>query len=198
MKQQYSLSSVIQSVVSIIVVGVSMSACGPGSERWQEEVKLSDGRTIVAEGEMLSERGGGEWASNPSGTKPKEYRIRFAEPAGSGQMVEWRTTKVSPGTWPEIPLILDVEAAQPIVFSSVAISNGCEIYSKYRYRNGAWAEEALPEQFEQRTTNLLLKIGADMPKFVNLETKRKINMGIEGRGYRRALTQVGPTRKVCG
>ncbi len=198
MKQQHSLLSAIRSVGSILLVGVSMSACGAGSEQWKEEVQLGDGRTIVVEREILFERGGDEWASNRSGTKPKEYRIRFPYPDGSGKMVEWRTTKIDSQTWPEIPLVFDVESGQPTIFSLVAISPVCEVYSKYVYRNGAWAEEVLPEQFEQRTTNLLLKIGADMPKFVNLETKRKINMGIEGRGYRRALTQVGPTRKVCG
>ena len=181
-----------RSLVSIILVSVSMSACGAGSEKWKEEVKLGDGRIIVIEREVLNERGGDEWASNRAGTKPKEYRIRFADPAGSGQIVEWRTTKLSPGTWPEIPLILDVEAAQPIVFASVAISNGCEVYSKYVYRNGVWIEEPLPENFDQRTSNLFLKVGVDMPKFVSLETKREINAN-----YQRALTQVGPTRKIC-
>ena len=190
-----SLSSVIRSVVSIIFVGVSISACGAGSEKWKEEVKLSDGRIIVVEREKLNERGGGEWASNRSGTKPKEYRIRFADPAGSGQMVEWRTTKISPQTWPEIPLILDVEAAQPIVFSLVAISVGCEVYSKYVYRDGAWVEEALPEKMEKRTTNLFFGDRTNLPTFVNSEEKHKRNSDDR---YRHALKQVGPTRKVCG
>lgn len=171
---------------------------GFGGEKWKEEVLLSDGRAIVVERELLNERGGDEWAFNRSGTKPKGYLIRFAHPDGSRKTVEWRSTKKDFQTWPEIALILDIEAGQPIVFSLVAISAGCEIYSKYIYKNGVWAEEALPENFEQRTTNLFLRIGTDMPKFVNLDLKRKINTGTEGRGYRIALMQVGPMRKVCG
>lgn len=178
----------------VLTLGVTMNACS-STERWKEEVRLSDGRIIVVERGRIGERGGDEWASNRSGTKPKEYRIRFDYPDGSGQKVEWVSIKKSPGTWPEIPLILDMVSGQPTVFSLVAISIGCEIYSKYVYRDGAWVEEILPEKFEQRTTNLLLRVGVDMPKFVDLETKRKFN---KEPGYRRALKLVGPTRKVCG
>ena len=176
------------------MLGVTMNACS-SSENWKEEVQLSDGRIIVVERERLGERGGDEWASNRSGTKPKEYRIRFEYPNGSGKIIEWLTTKKSPGTWPEIPLVFNVEFGQPTIFSLVAISIGCEVYSKYVYRNGAWIEETLPEKFEQRTTNLFFGDGNNMPKFVNLEEKRKRNSGV---GYRRALKQVGPTRQVCG
>ncbi|NVN90381.1 MAG: hypothetical protein HXX11_07220 [Desulfuromonadales bacterium] len=101
-----------------------------GTEKWKEEVPLSNGRVIVVERETLREGGGGEWASNRSGTKPKEYRIRFAHPDGSGKMIEWRSTKKSPRTYPEFPLILDLESGQPIVFAIVAISaHRCEVYS---------------------------------------------------------------------
>lgn len=194
MNTRHMLLKRIANFVLVLMLGVTMNACS-STERWKEEVQLSDGRIIVVDQEMLSEGGGDEWASNRSGTKPKEYRIRFTDLDGSGQMVEWVSIKKSPGTWPEIPLILDMVAGQPTVFSLVAISIGCEVYSKYVYRDGAWVEEILPEKFEQRTTNLLLRVGVDMPKFVDLETKRKLN---KEPGYRRALKQVGPTRKVCG
>lgn len=179
----------------LLLMGASMSACGSSSQKWKEEVQLSDGRIIVIDRETLHERGGDEWASNRGGTKPKEYRIRFTQPEGSGQMIEWRTTKIDSQTWPEIPLVFDVEAGQPTVFSLFAISPGCEIYSKYVYRNGAWTEQLLPEQFGQRATNLFFGDGNSMPSVVNLEEKRKRN---SGSGYRQALKQVGPTRKVCG
>ncbi|MBZ0095191.1 MAG: hypothetical protein K8H75_07480 [Sulfuricella sp.] len=185
---------VLGRIFLVLMLGVTMNACS-SSESWKEEVQLSDGRIIVVERETLHERGGDEWASNRSGSKPKERRIRFAYPGESGQMVEWRSIKKSPQTWPEKPLILDTEAGQPIIFSLVAISPGCETYSKYVYRNGVWIEEELPEKFEQRTTNLFIRDGTDMPQFVDLETKRKGNAEI---GYRRALKQVGPTRQVCG
>lgn len=164
-----------------------------GSEKWKEEVQLSDGRIIVIDRETIHERGGGEIASNRSGTKPKERRIRFAFQDGSGKVIEWRSTKKDDGMWPEKPLIFELESGDPIIFTLVAISDAYEIYSKYIYQNGVWIEEALPEKFEVRTTNLFIRDGRDMPKFVDLEKKRKGNAEI---GYRRALRQVGPMRQV--
>lgn len=110
-------------------------------------------------------------------------------------MIEWRSTKKSPATWPEFPLILDLESGQPIVYTSVGIGARCEVYSKYIYRNGVWNEEMLSERFAERMTNLFLRNGVDMPKFVDVETKRKGNAEI---GYRRSIRQVGPARQVCG
>lgn len=186
-------------LVAILVMGTGMNAFGflgfGGSEKWKEEVQLNDGRIIVVERETLHERGGDELVSNRSGTKPKERRMRFAHPDGSGKMIEWRSTKKSPATWPEKPLILDLELGQPIVFASVGIRARCEVYSKYVYRDGVWIEEELPETFEKRTTNLFIRDGVDMPKFVDLEAKRKGNAEI---GYNRSLRQVGPARQVCG
>jgi len=179
----------------LLMMGASMSACGTGSQKWKEEVQLSDGRIIVVDRDLVYERGGDEWASNRGGTKPKEYLIRVTQPEGSVQVVEWHSSKESPQTWPEIPLVFDMESGQYTVFSLLAISPGCEIYSKYVFRNGAWTEESLPEQFEKRPTNLFFGNGKDMPTVVNLEEKRKRN---SGSGYRQALKQIGPTRKVCG
>lgn len=185
-----------------LMMGGSMSAdagllglFGLDGSSWKEEVLLSDGKVIVLERKMIREGGGDEWASNRSGSKPKEYRIRFEYPNGSGKIIEWHSTKKSPRTWPEIPLIFDIASSQPFVFSLVATSAGCEVYSKYIYQNGAWSEENLPEQFEQRTTNLLFGSQKDMPTLLNLEDKGKRN---SDSGYRRALKQVGPMRKVCG
>ncbi len=184
--------------VAILIMGTSMNAFGflgfGGSEKWKEEVQLSDGRIIVVDRETLHERGGGEIVSNRSGTKPKERRMRFVHPDGSGKIVEWRSSK-NYRTWPEKPLILDVDSGHPIIFTSVGIKTACEVYSKYVYREGVWIEEALPETFEKFTTNLFIRDGVDMPKFVDLETKRKGNAEI---GYSRALKQVGPARQVCG
>lgn len=179
----------------ILMMGASMSACGSGSTTWKEEVQMSDGRVIVVDREMERAGGGDEWASNRSGTKPKEYRIRFEQMDGSGTVAEWRSTKIDFQTWPEVPLIFDFEAGQPVVFSLVAISSGCEVYSKYVYRNGTWLEEPLPEQFEQHTTNLLFGSQMDLPPLLSLQQKQDRNGDA---GYRRALKQVGPMRKVCG
>jgi hypothetical protein len=183
----------------ILMMGASMSAnaglFGFGGTSWKEEVLLSDGKVIVVERKMVSEGGGDEWAFNRSGSKPKEYRIRFEYPTGSGKMIEWHSTKKSPRTWPEVPLVLDMASGQPIVFSLVAISAGCEVYSKYIYQNGAWIEEYLPEKFDPRATNLLFGSQKDLPTLLNLEEKNKRN---SDSGYRREFKQIGPTRKVCG
>ena len=165
-----------------------------GTEKWKEEVQLSDGRVVLVERETLHERGGGEIVFNRSGTKPKERRIRFAHPNGSGKIVEWVSTK-SYRTWPEKPLFFDFESGCPVVYASVGFRTLCEMYSKYIYRDGIWHEEMLPETFEKRTTNLFIRDGVNMPKFVDLEIKRKGNAEV---GYSRSLKQVGPTRQICG
>lgn len=187
--------SVFKAIGLILTLGVSMSACVASSKNWKEEVQFSDGKTIIVERDAIYEGGGDEWAFNRSGSKLKEYRIRFSYPDGSGKIIEWRTTKLDSQTWPEVPLIFDMESGQPVVFTLIAISLGCEVYSRYVYRNGAWIEEMLPEQFERRTTNLLFGSQKDIPTLVNLEEKRRRN---SASGYRQALKQVGPMLKVCG
>lgn len=177
----------------VLIMGVSISACGAGSEKWNEEVLLSDGRIIVIEREQLNERGGDEWAFNRSGSKPKEYRIRFHGAEGAEKIKEWRSIKMSPRTWPETPLAFDIYKGQPIIFTSVAVSNCCEVYSKYIYRNGIWIEEILPEHFEERPTNLFFGSRKDLPSLINLEEKENRN---SGSGYRQALKQIGPNRTV--
>lgn len=187
-------------MVMVLTLGVGMNASagwfGLGrSEKWREEVRLSDGRIMVIEREQINEGGGDEWAFNRSGTKPKEFRIRFEYPDGSRKEVEWKSTKRSPRTWPEIPLVFDVVTSQPVVFTLVAISPACEIYSKYTYQDGIWVEESLPDQFEPRPTNLFFGNRKDMPSLLNLAEKVKRN---SGSGYRQALKQAGPNKKVCG
>jgi hypothetical protein len=189
-----SLLKVFSTIGLILTLGMSMSACG-GSENWKEEVQLSDGRIVVVERQLIREAGGDEWASNRSGSKPKEYRIRFVDSDGLGKTIEWRSTKIDSQTWPEVPLVFDIASGKPIVFSLFSISNGCEVYSKYVYQNGAWTEEPLPEQFAQRPANLLFGSHKDMPTLVNQEEKRVRNNYV---GVRRALEQIGPNRKVCG
>ena len=176
-----------------LILGVSLTACGAGSEKWKEEVQLSDGKVIVVERAVLYESGGGEWASNPSGSKPKTYCIHFEYPITTEKMVKWCSIKVDDGRWPEIPLVLDIKAGQPFVFSLVATSNCCEVYSKYVYKNEAWVEEPLPELFEQHTTNLLFASKKNLPTLLKLAEKNKRNDDI---GHRKALYQVGPNRKV--
>jgi hypothetical protein len=184
-----------QCAVLSVLIGVSVSGCSGGSINWQEEVKLSDGRVIVVDREAIYVSGGGEWASNRDLKKIDGHRIRFVSSDAPNTVVEWKSTKKSPMTYPETPLIFDMPNNEPTVFSLVAISNGCEVYSKYVYRNNVWIEEELPEHFEQQTTNLLFGSQRDLPERLTLAEKAKRN---SKRSYRQAVKQVGPSRKVCG
>lgn len=175
----------------ILMVGASMSACS-GDLHWKEDVPLSDGKVIVVERDLITESGGDEWVLNRSGSKPKEYRIRFEYPTGSGKMIEWKSTKSDLGRWPELPLVLDFESAQPVVFSRFYDSVGCQIYLKYVYQNGEWFEEMLPPEFERRTTNLFLAFSAALSK-VDLNTKQKLNSDV---GFRH-VQYVGPKHPYC-
>lgn len=192
---RYSVLKAIKSIGFLFTLAVSISACGVGNEKWKEEVQLSDGRIIVVEREMIRAAGGDEWASNSSGSKPMEYRIQFLQPDRSGNAIEWRSTKIDFQMWPEVPLVFDMESGRPIIFSLVAISSGCEVYSKYVYQGGVWIEQPLPEKFEPHTTNLLFGSQKNLPALVNLEEKRKRNADPV---FRKPLRQIGPNLKVCG
>ncbi|MGA7180533.1 MAG: hypothetical protein WBX11_13225 [Thiobacillaceae bacterium] len=181
--------------VSLMILGGGLSAClGNSTIKWKEQVQLSDGRVIVVEREAIYVGGGDELTLNPGGTKINQYRIRFASTDGSGKTIEWRATKKDDRMYPEVPLLLDMPNGQPTVYTLVAISNGCEVYSKYIYQNGAWIEESLPEQFRQLTANLWFGSKRDIPKLLTLTEKKSRNTD----GYRRAVKQIGPNRKVCG
>ena len=179
----------------LLMMALAMTACGAGSIKWDEEIQLSDGKIIVIERQAIYVSGGAEWASNPSGSKINEDRIQFEYPVGTGQKVEWRTIKKDLKTYPEIPLVFDVYSGLPTIYSLMPISLACEVYSKYVYKNGAWVEELLPEQFEQHTSNLLFASMKNLPALLKLAEKNKRNDDI---GHRRALYQTGPNRKVCG
>ncbi len=187
----HTLLKRITKLTMMLMMGVSMSACS-GDQKWEEEVQLSDGRVIVVERELLTESGGDEWALNRSGSKPKEYRIRFEYPEGSGKVVEWKSIKKDSQTWPELPLVLDVEHGVPIVFSG-GYAQGCRVYYKYLYQHVIWIEEYLPPKFEQRATNLLIRSNKENLSLINLETKHKINSDVRSRDN----MQVGPTHPVC-
>lgn len=195
---KYRKGILVLPIIFLIFGVTTMTACGflgiGGTEKWKEEVKLSDGRIIIVERERLLESGGDEWASNRRGLKPKEHNIKFVNPDGSGKKVEWRTIKKSEGGYPEIPLILDMDSGHFVMYTLVGVGPACEVYNKYVYRNGAWSEEALTDKFEPRIANLIVRSSDDVPKFINMETKRKIN---ESEYSRVPVRQAGPNREIC-
>lgn len=185
-------------VLFILILNLAVTtatACGfmgfGGTEKWKEEVQLSDGRVIVIERERMLESGGDEWSSNRRGLKPKEHYIKFVNPDRSGKMIEWQTIKKSPRKYPEIPLVLNIDSGYLVIFTLVGVGPDCEVYNKYIYQNGVWSEETLPEKFEPKITNLLVRNSEDVQKYINLKTKQK-----EIEDSRRAVRQVGPIREV--
>jgi hypothetical protein len=191
----YNARGVAQALgaIGLILLLATLGGCRAGSEIWKEEVQLGDGSVIVVERETIFEQGG-EWAHKGRVSKPKRQRIRLA-PANGSKMIVWNTTKKSPDGLPEVPLVFDIEDGQAMVMSSVRVSAGCEMYSKYVYRHGLWIEEQLLDTFTPRTTNLLVRGGADLAQLVSLRDKQA---GDAGQGKRRATGQVGPARTVCG
>ncbi len=176
----------------VIAVVTALPGC-VGNMRWTEDVVLADGKTITVSREVKYEHGGDEWALNRSGTKPRSETL--AIPLTTIGVIEWATTKISPRTWPEIPLVIEIEGNQPIVYTLLAISAGCEVYSKYVFRDGRWVDEPLPDKFPPRPTNLLFGNRKDLPSHVTADEKQKRN---GGGGYRAALKQAGPSKQVCG
>lgn len=175
-------------VTALLLAGCSKTVT------WKEEVQLSDGRTIVIERETLNAPGGGDLRG--PGYHPDTRILRVQYPGGTGKQVEWISTK----KWteyptPEKPLVLDVEGNELVLYSIVYLSGGCSAYSKYAYRNGQWSEEALPDEFPERVTNLILRDAIEMPEFVRIEDTRKNN---RDDGYSRSLKKVGPKRIACG
>ena len=199
MNKEFWLLKTFKTIGLALILGASLTACGAGSEKWKEEVQLSDGKVIVVERELIREGGGDEWANNSSLSKPKEYRIQFTYPNDSKKMIEWHSIKKSPQTWPEMPLVLDVLQGKLVVFSTVYKAGGvCQIYSKYAYQNGVWVEEKLSPTFEQRTTNLFVTGNGDAIKsFVDLKTKQAIINEHGGVYPYASYDQVGPKNPNC-
>ncbi|MHB1184439.1 MAG: hypothetical protein ACYC4A_07040 [Desulfobulbia bacterium] len=92
---------------------------------WQEEVKLSTGETITIDREVRHAGGGAAWPQG-QGSIPREHIIRFRYPAQTGKFIEWRSTKLSPATYAELPLVLDIGADKTwYIFTKIAINAGC-------------------------------------------------------------------------
>lgn len=169
--------------------------------KWQEEVKLSTGEVIVVERETRF-KGGGISFQGAADT----MTLRFRYPPSSKEVIEWRTIRQSgPGGGnyraPEYPLVLDVEkGTTSFVLITQTNIGGCDEYYRYRYENGAWRDDMLPEVFEKRAPNLLL--GSDeinTPAQITLDFKRRFEADYHRwTRYPFQFRQIGPDRCLCG
>jgi hypothetical protein len=124
---------------------------------WQEEVMLSSQETLIVERIVRRQSLHIGWETN---SIAKEHVIRFQDPAGSKQTVEWRSTKLGgpAGIYPEFPLVLDKARDDTwFIYTRVTvISAPCFRYSKYQFKEGKWSEVDLPLDIETRKPNLYL------------------------------------------
>lgn len=174
--------------------------CLAGCEKhvkWREEVKLSTGETIIIDRDVRHKGGGAAWPQG-QGSVPMEHLIRFQYPPKTGQVIEWRSTKVGyTGTYAELPLVLDIGADRTwFILTKNASVPECSRYVKYQLQNDRWIEPLLPEKITPLTPNLLLAAGGnDIKGLVTLEEKAKENSTF---GYPPYLKQVGPNTYWCG
>lgn len=183
------------------------AACAPASGtktvKWQEEVKLSTGEVIVVKRETRFKPSGGE-PFRGSGWAADVMTIRFYYPPDSKEVIEWRTVRYGAERHftPEYPLVLDVEQGTKslVLITGAAGKGACDEYFRYRYENGQWKNDMLPETFEPRPSNLLL--GADeinTPAQITLDFKRKFEADYHRwTRYDIRFHKVGPDRCLCG
>jgi hypothetical protein len=178
-----------------LLVCLSLAGCEK-KVTWQEEVKLSTGETITIDREVRHAGGGAAWPQG-QGSIPREHIIRFRYPAQTGPLIEWHSTKLSPATYAELPLVLDISADKTwYIFTEIAINAGCTEYMKYQFEKGIWVETQLAEDIETHPTSLFLGAGGiNIKGLITLSEKAKENSSI---GYVPDLKQVGPKRKICG
>ncbi|MCX7149366.1 MAG: hypothetical protein NTY05_08125 [Rhodocyclales bacterium] len=183
---------VLEILISALLVGCD------NTQRWQEEVQLSTGETIVINREVKHRGGGVAWPQG-QGSVPIEHLIRFQYPPGTGNIVEWRSSKfdLPSSTYAELPLVLDIGVDKTLfVFTKVHINEGCRRYVKYLFKGGAWSELPLPEVIAQHPANLFLAAGGvGINGLISLSEKEKENSSI---GYMPDFKAVGPKRVICG
>ena len=163
--------------------------------RWQEEVKLSTGEIVIIDRDVKHAGGGAAWPQG-QGSIPREHIIRFRYPAQTGPLIEWRSTKLSPATYAELPLVLDIRADGTwFLFTRHWADEACIQYVKYQFQNGTWTEIALPDAIETCPTNLFLAAGSNQIKgLITIADKTRENSSF---GYPKHLKKIGPKRTVC-
>lgn len=132
----------------LLMMGVSMSACGSGTETWKEEVLLHDGSKIIVK---RSQTFGGrhEFGQSPP---IKEHSVTFT-PAGSNKPITWKSEFSKDIGHANFGLLaLDIVNGVAYV---VARPTGCLSYNKwgrpsppyvfFKYVDEQWKQIALAE-----------------------------------------------------
>ena len=174
---------------------------------WQEEVKLSTGEVIVIEheGRMRQE------LSGPFASRDWMFDsdcLRFRYPTGSKELIEWCTRRysASSGFTPELVRVLDVgpgDLGPYVITDNGGSKEGCEEYFRYRYENGVWRDDTLPEIFDPIRANMLAPSFAydffiykrSPPKLLDLAYK---DIYSRNERIRQRVRVVGPDRCQCG
>ena len=164
--------------LALAAAGASLSGCSR-AERWQEQVRLQSGDVIVVDRRSTDE-----------GTA-----IRFTLPSQPGKSYEWHAAHDGGQGQHENPLVLDVENGVPVVYTVVATSPGCRLFTRYAYRDGGWSEQVLPDKFNGREMNLFVLSGLDIGDMVTLDQKRRENAAVS---YSRSFRFIGPGDRACG
>lgn len=195
----------------LLAVVAFPAACAPPNQikivKWQEEVKLSTGEVIVVERETRFKPSGGDPVRS-SGWAADVMAIRFRYPPDSKNVIEWRTVRYD-GTGggnyrhPEVPLVFDINQIPGKIYlitNAGGSKGGCDEYWRYRYENGVWRADMLPETFETRPPNLLLASDEiNTPSQITLDFKRKFEADYHRwTRYDIRFRQIGPDRCLCG
>ena len=165
---------------------------------WREEVKLNSGEVIVIDRESDHRGGGGPWPFG-QGTVPKNYRISFEYPPGSGNIIRWHSTKfdMPRASWPEMPLVLDKDINSDwYIYTIQGLDGGnCLRYVKYQYQHHRWTEKPLSDEpIEEHDANLYLgAAGNDIDDYLSRSTKA---YEYYQTGYRNYYKQVGPKQII--
>lgn len=162
-----------QSVVFILTLGVTMSACA--STTWKEEVALHDGSKIIV---TRSQTRGGRHEIGQE-VPVAEHIITFAAPKSS-QHITWKSTYgIDINDKSLQPIMLDILNATPYIATRPA---GCIAYNKwdrpnppyvfFKYDGKDWQRIPLTEfPSEFKEANLVVSMQAHESKLVEEDRK---------------------------
>jgi hypothetical protein len=126
-------ASVIHRVLVVIALSPLLASC-ERTNRWQEEVQLSDG-AVLKVGRVVTYRSTSGALGQPSGRRALEERLAFADP-GTGRVVEWHESRRT---------VFWLDRIDTHVWLIARLSTPCEsgfshlpFWQAYLLRDGQW------------------------------------------------------------